>query len=107
MFHRKPPPIAVLAVAVYVGHCPSPFRQWLRPLSATIKTAMGSGLHIQPLPKRQWAVVFGETQFLNSKTGVQDPHLKPFKFVMRCGENRDEVVDFYTKSIQKLHKGQL
>ena len=28
---------------------------------------------IQPLPKRQWAVVSDKTQFLNSKTGVQDP----------------------------------
>ena len=35
-----------------------------------------------------------------------DANIKPFNFVMRCGENRDEVVDFYTKSIQKLHKGQ-
>ena len=28
VFRRKPPPIAVSAVALYVGHCPSPFWQW-------------------------------------------------------------------------------
>ena len=29
VLHRKPPPIAILAVAVYIGHCPSLFQQWL------------------------------------------------------------------------------
>ena len=38
---RKPLPIAISAVAVYVGHHPLPFWQWLQ---ATIKPAMGSGL---------------------------------------------------------------
>ena len=35
---------------------------------ATAEMAMGSGLHIRPLLKRQWAVVSGETQFLNSNS---------------------------------------
>ena len=28
VFRRKPPPIAASAVALYIGHCPSLFRQW-------------------------------------------------------------------------------
>ena len=54
----KPPPIAVLAVAVYVGHRPSPFWQWLL---ATAKKAMGGGLRRaiwRPLPKGRWVVAY-------------------------------------------------
>ena len=51
------------------------FTHWMLLCNQLPPFVQSHSLFVRPLPKRQWMVASGETQFLNSnsKTGVQDP----------------------------------